>query len=60
MIVDIFNDYLARFPDSISVEAVDQNNTVVMDNLLNLMADALKTGIPLNDDIFDVPDNALI
>ncbi len=56
--VDIYMEYLAKYPDSISFYMINEDDADFMANLLNMMAEALRTGVPLTNAIFDVPDGA--
>ena len=56
----ILHEYNQRFPHTLSTIHFDWSDDKAAEWQLGLMEEALKTGVPLNDDIFGIPDGAYI
>ncbi|MEE4243913.1 MAG: hypothetical protein V2I33_00800 [Kangiellaceae bacterium] len=52
--------YLSRWPHSLTRRQIDEDNPDQMAFLIPAMEKALSSGEPLSDDIFNLPDDALL
>jgi len=57
---EIFDEYLSRFPHTLSVVYMDVDNVELMTPIVDLMKVALETNKPLTDRIFNLPKGAVI
>ncbi len=55
---EIYDEYLRRFPHTLSVVCMDVDNVALMTPIVEQMKVALETNKPLTDSIFNLPKGA--